>query len=69
VRNFIPYEKVTISVAEKSRPSHRAKIGVNTPGINRHKHTKMVKKKTTKMLEYFEKTRRLGIFHYFIFLG
>jgi len=33
-----------ISVAKKPRPSYRAKISVNTPGINRH----------------FEKTRRLA---------
>ena len=63
-----------ISVAEKPRPSHRAKIGVNTPRLNRHKHVKTVKKefniktkKIKKMLEYFEKTGRLGIFHYLIF--
>jgi len=57
-----------ISVAEKPRPSHRAKIGVNTPGINRHKHVKTVKKEFNvktkkqqkKMLEYFEQTRRLA---------
>ena len=50
-----------IAAAEKPRPSHLAKIGINTPGINRHKHTKTVKKridvKTKKKLEYFEKTR------------
>jgi len=34
-----------ISMAKKPRPSHRAKIGVNTPGINRHKHTKTIKKR------------------------
>jgi len=37
------YEKVMISVAKRSRPSLRAKIGVNKPGINRHKDTKTVK--------------------------
>jgi len=64
-----------ISVAKKPRPSHQAKIGIITPGINRHEHTKTVKKefdikiKIKKMLEYFEKMRRLGIFHCFIFLG
>ena len=38
------YEKVMISVAKRPRSSLRAKIGVNTPGISRHKHTKPVKK-------------------------
>ena len=28
------YEKLMISVAKRPRPSLRAKIGVNTPGIN-----------------------------------
>jgi len=28
------YEKAMISVAKRPRPSLRAKIGVNTPGIN-----------------------------------
>ena len=38
VRRFralsFPYAKVVISVVKKQHPSHRAKIGVNTPGIN-----------------------------------
>jgi len=48
VRRFralsFPYEKVVISVAKKPRPSHRAKIGENIPGRNRHKYTKTAKK-------------------------
>jgi len=37
------YEKVMISVAKRPRPSLRAKIGVNKPGLNRHKDSKTVK--------------------------
>ena len=37
------YEKVMISVAKRPRPSLWAKIGVNKPGLNRHKDTKTVK--------------------------
>jgi len=51
-----PYKKV-ISVAKKPRLSHRAKIGVNTPGVNRHKHTKTVKK-----IRHKNKKKNVGIF-------
>jgi len=36
-----------ISVAKRPRPSLRAKIGVHTPGINRHKNIMTIKKNLT----------------------
>jgi len=66
---FSLWKSNDIGRQETASFSHRAKIGVITPGINSHKHTKTVKKefdiRTKKGSNTFIRVRNFSLFYIF----